>query len=353
MSAQPSYYTALTGLRALAAYMVFFHHYNPFLFLGNDTLLYGFASEMHIGVTLFFVLSGFLIAHNYFHTKIDFKKYMINRIARIYPLYFILTTLSFLVLQVWQNPAGISSVMVYLSNVTFFRGFSDALKFTGISQGWSLTVEEVFYFLAPFLFVFLKKNKGWFLGFPILFFCCGISLIAIFNSVGFPWMENLNFMLDFTFFGRSFEFFSGIFLAVFLHKIRPIAIKWTWIGSFFILLFLLILSFLKPTIGSVGTETCLGKVINTILLPIFGFLPLFLGLISEETWLSKLLKTNLFQLLGKSSYVFYLIHMGIFYMALNKVTSSYFLLFLGLNGISILLYLGLERPLNNYIRTKF
>ncbi|RXR19273.1 acyltransferase [Flavobacterium amnicola] len=353
MNTQPSYYSALTGLRAIAAYMVFFHHYNPFFFLGNETIVYGVFSEMHIGVTLFFVLSGFLIAHNYYNTQIDFKKYMVNRIARIYPMYFVLTTLSFVLLNVWQNPNGFSAAQVYLSNITFVRGFSDALKFTGIAQGWSLTVEEVFYFLAPLVFLFLKKNKGWFLGFPILFFILGFGFIKAFNHLDFPIMENLNFMLDFTFFGRSFEFFAGVFLAVNMYKMKPLTLRWTWIGCFFILLSLLWLCFLKPNASAEGTDLYLGKGINTVLLPLLGFLPLFYGLISEETWLSRILKTPLFQLLGKSSYVFYLLHMGIFYIALNKVTSSYSLLFLGLNAISILLYLGLEKPLNNYIRLKF
>lgn len=333
--------------------MVFFHHYNPFLFLGKDHLLYGIASEMHVGVTLFFVLSGFLIAHNYYHNPIDFKKYLINRMARIYPLYFILTTLSFVFLQVWQNPAGFGSTVVYLSNITFYRGFSDALKFTGISQGWSLTVEEVFYFLAPFTFLFLKKNKGWFLGFPLLFYLLGLGLIKVFNHFDSPVMENLSFMLDFTFFGRSFEFFTGIFLAVCMHKLKPLTVKWTWIGSLFVLLSLLSLYFLQPNATAQGIDFYSEKVMNTIVLPVFGFLPLFYGLISEETWLSKLLKTNLFQLLGKSSYAFYLIHMGLFSIALHKITNSYTLVFLGLNGISILLYLYLEKPVNTYIRTKF
>jgi len=342
LNSQPSYYTALTGLRAIAAYMVFFHHYNPFFCFGKETVLYGFFSEMHIGVTLFFVLSGFLIAHNYYTTQIDFKKYMVNRIARIYPMYFILTTLSFVLINVWQNPNRFSAIEVYLSNITFLRGFSDALKFTGIPQGWSLTVEEVFYFLAPLAFLFLKKNKSWFFGLPILFFILGIVFIKVFNHLDLPIMEDLNFMLDFTFFGRSFEFFAGVFLAVNLHKMKSITLRWTWIGCFFIILSLLSLYFLKPNASAEGTDLYLGKCINTVLLPLLGFLPLFYGLISEETWLSRVLKTSLFQLLGKSSYVFYLIHMGIFYIALNKVTSSYTLLFLGLNGISFLLSLCLE-----------
>jgi peptidoglycan/LPS O-acetylase OafA/YrhL len=53
---------ALTGIRAIAAYLVFFHHY-PI-----PQLVYGemdFFREFHIGVTLFYVLSGFLITYRY------------------------------------------------------------------------------------------------------------------------------------------------------------------------------------------------------------------------------------------------------------------------------------------------
>ncbi len=52
-----NYFNALTGLRAMAAYMVYAHHFNP---IPKNYAVHGLVNELHIGVTLFFVLSGFL-----------------------------------------------------------------------------------------------------------------------------------------------------------------------------------------------------------------------------------------------------------------------------------------------------
>ena len=90
------YIPALTGVRAIAAWLVFFHHYNKNEFPYPVFRLF---NEFHIGVSLFFVLSGFLICLRYYeHIKVSrpwFARYMQNRIARIYPMYFLLTLATF------------------------------------------------------------------------------------------------------------------------------------------------------------------------------------------------------------------------------------------------------------------
>ncbi|RFP64147.1 hypothetical protein D0N36_15690 [Hymenobacter lapidiphilus] len=62
------YLGALTGIRAIAAYMVFFHHFN--IFKNSASPVGAFfeqlCEEWHIGVTIFFVLSGLLISLRYF-----------------------------------------------------------------------------------------------------------------------------------------------------------------------------------------------------------------------------------------------------------------------------------------------
>ena len=58
------------------------------------------------------------------------------------------------------------------------------------------------------------------------------------------------------------------------------------------------------------------------------------------------------QLLGKSSYVFYLIHMGIFVVILNKVSTNELFQFFMLNIIAVLIYKLIEHPLHLYIKQK-
>ncbi|OXA79470.1 acyltransferase [Flavobacterium columnare] len=332
------YYPSLTGIRFIAASMVFFHHFNPVSTRTSFPFLYDCFTEMHIGVTLFFFLSGFLIADRYYDQKINWKIYFINRFARIYPSFFILTTFTFLYIYYKTNTFNIK---LYLLNITFIKGFLNNLKFTGIAQTWSLTVEEFFYLLAPFFFIFIKKK-----GFSIYF------LPIIFMILGLIFYRNdINFMLDFTFFGRSFEFFSGIYLALFLKKNDKVSftINMTYIGILFTSIGLLGLVYLKPGEGLYGNDLLLGKIINTIFFPLFAFTPLFIGLIKEKTIIRNFLSTQIVQILGKSSYAFYLIHLGLFYDFFHKYF-NYWTVFILINFISILFYSKIENLFNNLIK---
>lgn len=337
---KPDYFPVLTGVRVIAAYLVFFHHFNPFSFLGKNSILYAFCTEMHVGVTLFFFLSGFLIAKRYYNKEIKWKIYFLNRFARIYPLYFILTSLTFFIWYL-QNK-GFDSKQYFL-NITFLRGFLEDYKFSGIAQGWSLTVEETFYLLAPMLFALFRKNSIVFYIMPLFF---GVFGFFIYKS-------NFDFMLDFTFLGRSIEFFSGIILAIYIEKVRLSKYAvFTYLGVFSIIFWIYVLTQMKG-VHNFGTDSMEGKVVNTILLPILGFVPFFIGILKENTIFSKILSTKIFQLLGKSSYAFYLIHLGLIQVILAKIFPNQIIVFLALNIVSILLYLTVEKPLNDFIRKKY
>ncbi len=339
-------YPALTGIRAIAAYMVFIHH--------CSVIKIDFFREFHIGVTIFFVLSGFLIANRYYNeTNFNFKDYLIKRFARIYPMYFILTTLTFLFFAILHSQSTINDFKIYLLNVSFLRGFFDKFKFTGIAQGWSLTIEECFYLLAPFFFILIRKNKLNLIIIPVLSLVLGFGLVYLFqNYNSYGMLNSYNFMLDFTIFGRITEFIIGILLAVFLDKIKINFNHFTVFGIVFIVLSVYTLSIIKPINGN-GTDCMFGKIINTLILPLLGIAPLFYGLIKEKNIISIILSSKLFQLLGKSSYIFYLIHIGFIANILNKISQNYLFQFIALNIISIGLYWFIEKPLNNFIRKKF
>lgn len=178
-----AYYPGLTSLRAIAALMVYLHHFNPLpqgtIFLGIP--VWGILKEFHIGVTIFFVLSGFLIASRYMDNKVSFKKYLWNRFVRIYPIYFLLTILTF-ALKGFDTGFSYKLWTLFVLNITFLRGFIESTKFSLVAQGWSLTVEETFYFLAPVIFLLLRRyGKVVYLA-PVFLILTGLILSKLLNN---------------------------------------------------------------------------------------------------------------------------------------------------------------------------
>ena len=88
-------------------------------------------------------------------------------------------------------------------------------------------------------------------------------------------------------------------------------------------------------------------------MPLFGIAVFYYGLITEKTILSKILRSKILVLLGKSSYIFYLIHVGIIATFLHKYVSNNMIVFVACNVISIVMFKYIEEPLNNFIRQKF
>ncbi len=358
---EKSYWPALTGVRALAAFMVFLHHFNPFTPQIFGLYISNFFKELHIGVTLFFVLSGFLIANRYYFQKnFHFRNYMLNRIARIYPIYFILTTLTFIGFAIFKDENTVRKLFVYLANITFIRGYFDDYKFSGIAQGWSLTVEETFYCLAPLFFYTIRKTKTAILIWPLICLITGLFLVYCFQSIEcYGFMKSDIFMFLYTFFGRCFEFFCGIALAIYLSKTtNNIKTKHTtFIGLFIILLCVFAISILGSAESS-GLFHPMGICINNFILPLLGISVFYYGLVKEHTIVSNMLSSKLAVLLGKSSYIFYLIHMTVvdLYLKLLHRTDlnllHYCIVFIAINVLSIFLFKYLEEPLHRYIRSK-
>lgn len=326
------YFKPLTGLRAAAAALVYMIHYNPLANTGAPFFAKEVFYQLYTGVTIFFVLSGFLITYRYYG-KVElsqawFRKYMVGRIARIYPLYFILTCVTFIVY--WQHLQPITNALgVLVTNLTFLRGYSNALKLSLVAQGWSLTVEETFYLFAPLLLLCLSRYR--LITYPImglLLLCTGIALVELIHGRFMNFFLNYNFLFGWTFFGRFFEFFAGSFLAWMLLKsklpyIPRVPLTYLSILAFAIVLILLtqirIIQLPLHTPYQVNSlDTMWGIVVNNIILP--PIIAIFLwGIIVEDTYVSRSLSTPIADLLGKSSYAFYLIHHGIVHELLDSL----------------------------------
>lgn len=381
-----SYIPALTGVRAIAAFLVFFHHFNQldFPFPLRRTL-----NEFHMGVTMFFLLSGFLICMRYYDTcelsENWFRKYIKNRIARIYPMYLLLTLVTFGLYFLFGGEASVlngfdTPVVLLLLNIFFLRGFFDDFKFTGVGQGWSLTVEESFYFLAPLFFMQMKKNKKAIFYLPVLLLSTGCLLVLIFRNFSFfGFFGNFTFMFLYTFLGRCVEFFIGMGLALIILKTNEADRKYpvfTLLGLLGIAGSIGIMASLPLNGIEYGLYHPVGIITNNLVLPI-GIAFFYFGVIKERSLIRKFLSTATMQLLGKSSYIFYLIHIGVianfaklwtrtgvdaFYNwldtngydwlseHLNDSVLFIAIVFILLNLVSILLYKTIEEPVNLYIR---
>jgi peptidoglycan/LPS O-acetylase OafA/YrhL len=352
-STPSGYFPALTGIRAISAFLVYIHHYQPFPEAWVGSNIFAILKETHIGVSVFFVLSGFLIAYRYYgQISFSFRKYFINRIARIYPVYFLLTIVTFIFIP----NAFIGSYSILLLNLSFLRGFFREYLFTGIAQGWSLSVEETFYFIAPFFFSLIRKTRWFLLFLPIICLVIGYVLVQIFADRSFHGFFGSNsFMLLYTFFGRSIEFVTGISLALFYlnNPIKFKSVRFTSLGSIMIILCLAALASFSSPAYKYGVLHPFGIWINNFILPVFAISILFYGFLSETTWFSRFLSTPFMELLGKSSFIFYLIHMGVISDALLSVSSNLIFHFIALNLISILLFKKFEEPVNHLIRRKF
>lgn len=313
-------------------------------------------NEFHTGVTLFFVLSGFLIAYTYkeepLQSKKEYVKYLLIRLARIFPVYLLLLVVQYIH---WGIPKSSNGFI----NFTLLKGLSDVHNLDGIPQSWSLTVELCFYTLAPIIYFLSQKN--------IIKTIAMLCLLALFIiSIGYiwhwlngnksRWFYDWYFILDATFFGRFIEFFAGIILAhlvnkkpLYLDKIKNI--NFTYAGLVLSFLCIYCISLFEKNIYTHGTAVWQGLILRNILLPICFIIWLY-GLIQETTMVSKILGSKLLILLGNASYVFYLIHIGY----LNQLITPKLLLpdrnFILLWIISILIYLLIEKPVYNYCRRK-
>ncbi|MBC6612671.1 acyltransferase [Hymenobacter sp. BT507] len=371
----PKYYPALTGVRAVAALMVFLFHAAPVAPMDAQSHLFKwpirFVQQGYIGVNIFFVLSGFLITTRYFDrfelTGLWFRHYLQSRFARIYPIYFLLTLFTFLVMifhytgswYEWPQSFELhDKIITVFINITLTRAFFNDIVFVGVPTAWTLTVEETFYLFAPFLFLGLKQSIRWIYVYPLLLLLTGGLLVA-FCSNFLPYyglMKSMGMMLSDTFFGRCVEFIIGIGLALWMNR-RPHAELYstrkmaTLVGGLGILACMILMTICERMSSPEDTVIDYG---NHLL--IYAILPVFIavtfwGLIHERTKLQQLLQSKLFILLGKSSYVFYLIHVGVVDLIFSQFIAGHWMIrLLAYTLFSIALYKWVESPMQKLLR---
>lgn len=206
------FFNGLNELRAFAALAVVFHHIELYKHrLGMDSLykisfVNGFIENLgKNGVYLFFVLSGFLITYLLLEEKsitgeISVSKFYKRRILRIWPLYYIIVVVGFFLLPFLYGSfsgffEGQTSFnerienLVYGKNLLLFLFFFSNVTLhvfggvAGAAQSWSVSVEEQFYFIWPWIVKFFSNILGVVLFMIVIIINLINYNIHIFNSV--------------------------------------------------------------------------------------------------------------------------------------------------------------------------
>lgn len=339
-------------MRAVAAFAVFGFHHRHLHGLGASgagAALRAVLGELHIGVSIFFTLSGYLITRRYAGQRFDgpaTRRYLLHRVARIWPVYLALTLATFASSYPTEGHQDLGRwLREFGASLTLLKGFVERWYLTGIAQSWSLTVEESFYLLAPLVFWLGRRGRpGWV--WPLL--ALALAALGLGTYAALPALGTPLFGLKATIFGRLPEFLLGAAFAWFAP--RAGRGRATAGGAALFLFGFSLLIVIQQITKKISLDTYSGVLTNNLLLPL-GTGWLLHGLATERTHLSRLLSTPLAQQLGRASYCFYLLHLGLLPDILKPLLARWLpaapalgVLFGLLVLASLALHHGLEQP---------
>lgn len=164
---------ALTGMRGLASLMVVGYHAVGFYWLwqlesgratdafGHPLSAWGLGAGW-LGVDLFFVLSGFLLARPLLRkagrmTGPEYRAFAAKRVLRIAPPYYVALALAYALVGWSGHPLFHFTTKGVLLHLVYLHTFFEAHAFGILSVAWTLGLELQFYLLLPLILIPFRR----------------------------------------------------------------------------------------------------------------------------------------------------------------------------------------------------
>ncbi len=337
-----SHIEALDGLRFLAALFVAMAHYssatlNPSPLTDLITTLSG------LGMTLFFVLSGFVIHFNYCNLIKQpggLKKFAVARFSRIYPLYILVLLIEFGVITARQSGScgragdigGLVFALPYYLTLTQDWTFGVICKNSFIYQygmmaqiSWSISAEVFFYVVYSFYgrwaatkraaTLFAVAGIAYLLLFAFVWECFAnsdaieLTALAAFGPVGTEQNGYQDSLLRWLYYfnpiSQIAHFLAGVAIAQSFLAKRVVISKGKWLVPASALLLLGTHYYLYEVIAP--HSAFVGRNASSFYGP-FVVLTIYLIVFSPRTVLSRALALPLMVAFGEASYSLYLLH---------------------------------------------
>ena len=343
---QRGYFPALDGLRGLAILAVLWHHALP-------RAESGWIGRGHVGVRLFFALSGFLItarllAERRATGQVALGRFWMRRALRIFPLYYAVLALFALYLGLRAADAGSAH---FFDNLLFHASYTSnwfvdyAVPHpVWFAFGWSLASEEQFYAWWPPLSSAVRRSTAML----VLLAALALQQLALYGAFG-PWLHPAPLRICAS---LAPALSLGALLALALEGRTGFQRLWALFGRF-------------PGVAASGVLLGLGGLVGSgsgapVWLDL-AFVALGAStLLAPESWLGRTFSSQPLREVGRVSYGIYLFHVPLLGLLrrlspwLAEHSGALFVLGLGASlGAAELSYRYFESPLLQLARRRF
>lgn len=161
MNARAIRFPLFDGVRGLAALSVLVYHATFGGYNGLPSPLRELLGHLDVGVTIFFVISGFLLYHPFVlaHFRNEraprVRAYAARRFLRIVPCYWVALT----VVALWLGLHEVFTADGIFTYYGFLQAYSADTFTGGIGQAWTLCVEVAFYAFLPVWALVMRRAQ--------------------------------------------------------------------------------------------------------------------------------------------------------------------------------------------------